>query len=94
MHYRHLGKAGIKYRNCPSVPGYYMGSRWINGLPANSAGCLGAGVNFFDNAEAYAGGESEIFMGQALRDWTYRFEQYLISTKNLLGRQRTQRTQA
>ena len=25
------------------------------------------GVNFFDNAEAYASGESEIIMGQALK---------------------------
>ena len=42
-----------------------------------------SGVNFFDNAEAYASGASEMLMGEALRD--YRREDLVISTKIFWG---------
>jgi voltage-dependent potassium channel beta subunit len=44
-----------------------------------------AGVNFFDNAEAYAGGESERIMGEALRRLGLRRSSYVVSTKFYWG---------
>jgi voltage-dependent potassium channel beta subunit len=45
----------------------------------------GAGVNFFDNAEAYAQGESERLMGRALTELGWPRESYLVSTKFYWG---------
>ncbi|MDP2776456.1 MAG: aldo/keto reductase, partial [Anaerolineales bacterium] len=44
-----------------------------------------AGVNFFDNAEVYAGGKSEAVMGEALKQLKWRRGSYLISTKYYWG---------
>jgi voltage-dependent potassium channel beta subunit len=44
-----------------------------------------AGVNFFDNAEAYAGGESERVMGMALAELGWPRWSYLVSTKFFWG---------
>ena len=44
-----------------------------------------AGVNFFDNAEAYAGGESERIMGEAIRQLGWARETYVVSTKVFWG---------
>jgi voltage-dependent potassium channel beta subunit len=43
------------------------------------------GVNFFDNAEVYSGGESERIMGSALRRLNLRRASYLVSTKLFWG---------
>ncbi len=44
-----------------------------------------AGCNFFDNAEAYAGGKSEVIMGNALRQLGWERETYVISSKFFWG---------
>jgi voltage-dependent potassium channel beta subunit len=44
-----------------------------------------AGVNFFDNAEVYARGESESIMGRALQKLGWRRSSYIISTKFFWG---------
>lgn len=44
-----------------------------------------AGVNFFDNAEAYAGGEAERVMGQALQRLGWPRHSYVVSTKFYWG---------
>jgi voltage-dependent potassium channel beta subunit len=44
-----------------------------------------AGVNFFDNAEAYAGGESEAIMGRVLKTLGLRRASYVVSTKFFWG---------
>ncbi|MBI1854706.1 MAG: aldo/keto reductase, partial [Chloroflexi bacterium] len=44
-----------------------------------------AGVNFFDNAEVYAGGKSEEVMGAALKKLGWRRGSYLVSTKFYWG---------
>lgn len=44
-----------------------------------------AGVNFFDNAEIYAKGESEIVMGNALQQLGWRRGSYVVSTKFYWG---------
>lgn len=81
MQYRNLGKWGLK------VSEIALGS-WMTDL--NGAGaaetarqCIraayDAGVNFFDCADAYSGGEAEKFLGTALRD--YRRSSYVVSSK-------------
>ena len=49
------------------------------------AAAYDAGVNFFDNAENYAEGESEKVMGGALRALNWRRGSYLVSTKLFWG---------
>ena len=44
-----------------------------------------AGVNFFDNAESYAGGESEVIMGRVLKRAGWRRASYVVSTKFYWG---------
>jgi voltage-dependent potassium channel beta subunit len=44
-----------------------------------------AGVNFFDNAEVYAKGKSEIIMGNVLKKLGWRRESYVVSTKFFWG---------
>jgi voltage-dependent potassium channel beta subunit len=49
------------------------------------AAAYDAGVNFFDNAEVYAGGKSEEVMGAALKKLGWRRGSYLVSTKLFWG---------
>lgn len=86
MKYRHLGNAGIQ------VSELSFGS-WVTfhtqvGIESTMtmmAAAYDAGVNFFDNAEVYAGGESEKLMGAALRKLGWRRGSYLVSTKLFWG---------
>jgi len=86
MKYRHLGKTGIQ------VSELSFGS-WVtfhNQADVKSAvdmmaAAYEAGVNFFDNAEVYAGGKSETVMGNALKKLKWRRSSYLISTKLFWG---------
>ncbi len=86
MNYRHLGKAGIQ------VSELSFGS-WVtfhNQVDIDATmkmmeAAYDAGVNFFDNAEVYAGGKSEEIMGEALRRLGWRRGSYLVSTKLYWG---------
>jgi voltage-dependent potassium channel beta subunit len=86
MPYRHLGRSGLK------VSVLSFGS-WVTFGPQlagnGAAECLDAarqaGVNFFDNAEAYAGGESERIMGQAIAELGWPRWSYVVSTKLFWG---------
>ncbi|MFM7703808.1 MAG: aldo/keto reductase, partial [Rubrivivax sp.] len=53
------------------------------------AAAFDAGVNFFDNAEVYAGGHSETIMGQALKRLGWPRLNYLVSTKFYWGLDRS-----
>ncbi|MFA9447170.1 potassium channel beta subunit family protein [Egicoccus sp. AB-alg6-2] len=86
MQYRRLGTSGIK------VSTLSFGS-WVtfkNQVDVDRAiECLDAakqaGVNFFDNAEAYAGGESERIMGKAIKELGWARHEYLVSSKFFWG---------
>src|SRR5580693_7936390 len=89
MEYRRLGRSGLK------VSVLSFGS-WVTFANKNqletaeqAAECLvaahDAGVNFYDNAEAYGEGESERVMGAAIRELGWKRYDYLISTKLFWG---------
>ncbi len=86
MKYRHLGKAGIQ------VSELSFGS-WVTfhtqagvrDTVEMMAAAYDTGVNFFDNAEAYANGKSEEIMGEALKRLGWRRGSYLVSTKLFWG---------
>ncbi|MFZ5887447.1 MAG: potassium channel beta subunit family protein [Chloroflexota bacterium] len=86
MEYRHLGRTGIR------VSELSFGS-WVtfhtqadvDAAAEMMAAAYDAGVNFFDNAEAYAGGRSEEVMGSALKKLKWRRGSYLVTTKIYWG---------
>ena len=86
MEYRHLGKSGIR------VSELSFGS-WVtfhtqadvDAAKEMMSAAYDAGVNFFDNAESYAGGQSESVMGEALKQLGWRRGSYLVSTKLYWG---------
>jgi voltage-dependent potassium channel beta subunit len=86
MEYRRLGRSGLK------VSVLSFGS-WVTFGPQlkgdTAVECIAAagdaGVNFFDNAEAYAGGESERIMGQAFETLGWERHSYVVSTKLFWG---------
>jgi voltage-dependent potassium channel beta subunit len=86
MTYRRLGRTGLK------VSALSFGS-WVSFGPQLGVGrardCLAAaydaGVNFFDNAQSYAGGESERIMGAAISELGWPRGSYVISSKYFWG---------
>ncbi|MFQ3621643.1 MAG: aldo/keto reductase, partial [Spirochaetales bacterium] len=86
MEYRKLGKWGVH------VSALSFGS-WVTfgtQLDEEKAyECMktayDAGVNFFDNAEAYAYGQSEILMGKVLKRAGWSRDSYLVSSKVFFG---------
>jgi voltage-dependent potassium channel beta subunit len=86
MEYRHLGKAGVKV-SALSLGAWVTYGGQVGEEPAEACmrAAYEAGVNFFDNAEAYANGNAEIVMGNVLKRTGWRRESYLISTKIFWG---------
>jgi voltage-dependent potassium channel beta subunit len=86
MEYRNLGKSGLK------VSRLSFGS-WLTfgeGIEDNTAEDLMLyayenGINFFDNAEVYAHGKSEIAMGEILSKFNWPRDSYIISSKAFFG---------
>jgi voltage-dependent potassium channel beta subunit len=86
MQYRNLGKSGLK------VSALSFGS-WVtfhkqvdSKLAERMFGmCLDAGVNFFDNAEGYERGMSEVVMGEALKNLGRSRDSYCVSSKVFFG---------
>ena len=86
MKYRHLGKAGIQVSELSLGSWITFQTRFGADKAAElMAAAFDAGVNFFDNAEAYAHGMSEEVMGAALRKLGWRRGSYLVSTKFFWG---------
>ncbi|MGD8347089.1 MAG: aldo/keto reductase, partial [Lysobacterales bacterium] len=69
MNYRHLGRSGIRVSELSFGSWVTFHNQADTGLAVDMlAAAREAGVNFFDNAEIYAGGKSEEIMGAALRE--------------------------
>ena len=86
MEYRNLGRSGIKVSALSLGSWVTFGSQVDEDLAlALMKRAYSAGVNFFDNAEVYAGGMSEELMGAALRKLAWPRYSYLVSTKFFWG---------
>jgi voltage-dependent potassium channel beta subunit len=86
MEYRRLGKAGLKV-SALSLGAWVTYGGQVGEDVARScmAAAYDAGVNFFDNAEAYAGGNAEIVMGNVIKQLGWRRESIVVSTKIFWG---------
>ena len=86
MQYRRLGSAGLQ------VSEVSFGS-WVTFQTqvdlSHALKLMGrayeSGINFFDNAESYAGGAAEEIMGAALKKLNWRRASYCVSTKFFWG---------
>ena len=68
MEYRRIESSGLKQSALSLGSWVNFGRQFDKTLAENCmAAAYHAGVNFFDNAEAYARGESELIMGEALK---------------------------
>jgi len=86
MNYRHLGKAGIQVSELSFGSWVTLHTQvGVRETVEMMAAAYDAGVNFFDNAEAYANGKSEEIMGEALKRLGWRRGSYLVSTKLFWG---------
>jgi len=86
MNYRRLGKTGLKVSELSY--GSWVTFSFQVGLDEASKIMNLAyenGINFFDNAEAYASGESEIIMGNVLKKYGWTRDSYIISSKVFWG---------
>jgi voltage-dependent potassium channel beta subunit len=86
MEYRFLGKTGLKV----SALSYGSWVTFHTQADENKAyelmtAAYEHGVNFFDNAEAYAGGQSEVIMGKVLKKAGWKRSDLVISTKIFWG---------
>ena len=86
MPYRRLGRSGLKVSVLSFGSWVSFGTQLDVGLAREClAAAHDAGVNFFDNAEAYAGGESERLMGAAIAELGWARETYVVSSKFFWG---------
>ena len=86
MEYRRLGNSGLK------VSSLSFGS-WVTFVyqldESSASKCMdyayNEGVNFFDNAEAYANGKSEKLMGNIIKKLKWTRDTYIVSSKVFWG---------
>ena len=86
MEYRRLGKSGLQV-SALSFGSWVSFSKQINDKVADELMGIAYdnGVNFFDNAEVYALGESEKMMGRVLKKKKWDRTSYTISSKAFFG---------
>ena len=86
MQYRRLGRSGLQVSEL-SLGSWVTYHNQVDVTAAREmmAMAFDSGVNFFDNAEVYAGGQSEIVMGAALKALNWPRLDYIVSTKFFWG---------
>lgn len=86
MKYRHLGASGLKISALSYGSWVTFGDQIDTEVAAE---CMQVaydhGVNFFDNAEAYAGGQSERMMGEIIQEKGWDRTDLVVSTKIFWG---------
>jgi voltage-dependent potassium channel beta subunit len=86
MEYRRLGKSGLQV-SLLSFGSWVSFSKQINDKVADELMGIAydQGINFFDNAEVYALGESEKMMGRILKKKKWDRSSYTVSSKVFWG---------
>ncbi len=86
MEYRRLGKSGLQV-SVLSFGSWVSFSKQINDKTAEELMGIAYdnGINFFDNAEAYALGESEKMMGRVIKKKKWDRTSYIVSSKAFFG---------
>ncbi len=86
MEYRRLGKSGLKVSEV-SLGSWVTFSKQVDQSDAIALmrHAYDAGINFFDNAEGYEAGESEVLMGEALKKLNWGRDTYSVSSKVFWG---------
>jgi voltage-dependent potassium channel beta subunit len=86
MQYRRIGRSGLQV----SVLSFGSWVTFDTQMKDETAmECMqaakDAGCNFFDNAEAYAGGESEAIMGRVVKELGWKRQEYVMTSKFFWG---------
>ena len=86
MNYRRLGNAGVKVSEL-SLGAWVTYGGQVGGEAATKcmSAAYEAGVNFFDNAEAYAHGNAETVMGDVIKKLRWPRESIVVSSKVFWG---------
>ena len=86
MNYRRLGKTGLKVSEL-SYGSWVTFSFQMKLKEATEMLALAydRGINFFDNAEAYASGRSEMIMGDAIKNLGWSRDSFIVSSKVFWG---------
>jgi voltage-dependent potassium channel beta subunit len=86
MNTRRLGRSGLKISEL-SFGSWVTYGNQVDTRAARElmAVAFDAGVNFFDNAEIYAKGDSEVIMGKVLKELGWPRIKYVVSTKFYWG---------
>lgn len=86
MEYRRLGKSGLQV-SVLSLGSWLTFGKQIDDSTAEELMKVAYdnGINFFDNAEIYARGQSEIVMGNILKKMGWSRDTFLVSSKVFFG---------
>ncbi len=86
MEYRKLGNTGIQISALSLGSWITFGKQIEDNISEKLMSvAYDAGINFFDNAEIYARGQSEIVMGKALKNLNWPRSSYMVSSKVFFG---------
>ncbi len=86
MNYRRLGKSGLQLSEL-SFGAWVTFAQQISAETAEELMTIAydSGVNFFDNAEAYANGQAEVVMGRILKKKGWARDTFVVSSKVFWG---------
>ena len=92
MEYRRLGQSGLQVSALSYGSWVTFGEQiQLEKAEKNMVAAYDAGVNFFDNAEVYALGQSELLMGEILKKTKWPRDTYIVSSKVFWGAVRNPR---
>jgi voltage-dependent potassium channel beta subunit len=86
MIYQNLGRSGLKLSRLSFGSWVTFGQQLdVTQVKSFLKLAYETGVNFFDNAEVYGAGQSEVLMGQALKELHFPRETFCVSSKVFWG---------
>ncbi|MBS1628488.1 MAG: aldo/keto reductase [Bacteroidetes bacterium] len=86
MEYRRMGRSGLQL-SALSLGSWVTFGKQVDAATVDQimSTAYDAGVNFFDNAEVYSRGESELLMGRILKSKSWLRSSYVVSSKVFFG---------